>query len=220
MPRDPSPSRLRRGSGWARRGSSEGGKRGIQYAARRPLFGPALEGYNELNEIISSYLRWWESAANLQIAPTQRTFCTMEVENDSRFRSLDPDLHETLKERGTVEVEEPGQSLDTDRPSLEPLDPLPERLLPKRRFSIQLGLESIGSRIKRPIGNGWPIREIECGADAEVSPATSIHEMMHHAAGVVADPLSVVLEIVRIAGHGYSYLVLGQEMIKRSESLC
>ena len=89
-----------------------------------------IHWHREFDRIV--LVRFWgkHGAARLQIAPVQRAIDAVEGENDASFRPFDPNLHETLEERGMIKIEQARQCLDAGRPALEPFDPLPERLFP------------------------------------------------------------------------------------------
>ena len=60
---------------------------------------------------------------------------------------------------------------------------------------------------------------MESRADAEVSPAAAIDEVVHHARGAVAaDFFPVILEVMRIPGHGDFKVVAREEAIERSKT--
>src|SRR3954452_1830761 len=99
-----------------------------------------------------------------------------------------------------IEIEDAGQRLDAEWPSVEPLDPIPERLLPDRHLGIHLAAKTVGPRIKRPVGDRGLLRKVERRADAEVGSAAAVDEMMHHPRAAVASGLlPVVLEVMGIA---------------------
>src|SRR5262245_2528823 len=115
-----------------------------------------------------------------------------------------------------VEIEDAGQGLDMERPSLEPFDPIPEWLLPYRRLGVHLGAQNVAARIERPVANSRLFRKVQCRANTEISPAPTIDEVVHHLRGVAAaDFLAVILEVMRIPGHGNPDVVARQKAIER-----
>ena len=101
-----------------------------------------------------------------------------------------------------VEIEHAGQGLDMEWPSLEPLDPIPERLLPHRHLRVHLGAQDVGPRIERPVVDCRLFRKVESRADTEVCPAAAIDEVVHHLRTTgTADFFPVILEVMRIAGY-------------------
>src|SRR5262249_60373211 len=90
------------------------------------------------------------------------------------------------------------------------------RLLPHRHLCVHLGAQAVGVRIERPVSDGGLFWEVQRGADAEVGPAATIDEVVHHSRSAVAvDFLPVILEVMRISGHGDSDVVARQGMIER-----
>src|SRR6516225_8791036 len=198
------------------RAYSSGWEIGVTPEPHLELF--AVHLHDEFDRIVERYPWRKHSAAGLQIAPLQRTVSAVEDENHAPLGSFDPYLHEALEEGRMVEIEQAGQGLDMERPGAEPLDPVPERLLPDRHLRVHLGAQAAGARIERPVADGGLFWEVQRRADAEVGPAAAIDEVVHHSRGAVAvDFLPVILEVMRIPGHRDSDVVARQEVIERSE---
>src|SRR5262245_37519263 len=86
---------------------------------RKPHVGLfAVHLHDEFDRVVERCAGWRHRAAGLQVAPLQRTVDAIESENHAPPGSC------------MVEIEDTGQRLDMERPSLEPFDPIPERLLP------------------------------------------------------------------------------------------
>jgi hypothetical protein len=64
-----------------------------------------LHRHNEFDRTVLVRFRGKHGAARLQITPVQRAIDAVEGENDASFRPFDPNLHETLEERGTIKIE-------------------------------------------------------------------------------------------------------------------
>jgi hypothetical protein len=113
-----------------------------------------------------------------------------------------------LRKKG-ARFEKARQCLDAERPGVEPLYPLPKRLLPDRHFRAHLSPKAVGSWIERPVGYRWLLGKIKRRADAEISAASAVHEVMHHS-GIfsAAHSFLVIFEIMRVAGHGNPHVVL------------
>ena len=75
------------------------------------------------------------------------------------------------------------------------------------------------ARIEGPVANVWLLRKIEGRADAEVSAAAAIDEVVHRASrAVAADFFLVILEVMGVAGHGNFHVAARQEAIERGET--
>ena len=74
------------------------------------------------------------------------------------------------------------------------------------------------SRIECPVGDVWLFRKVEGRADAEVSAAAAIDEVVHRARRAVAtDFFFVILEVMGVAGHGDFHVAARQEAIERGK---
>src|SRR5262249_22572645 len=108
----------------------------------------------------------------------------------------------------------------TERPGVEPLDPIPERLLPQWHLAIHFGSKLIRALIERPTAGRRLVRKIECRADAQISASPAVDKMMQ---ATRAASFPVIFEVVGIAGHRNPDALVCQELVERCKffiSLC
>src|SRR5678816_2086345 len=84
-----------------------------------------LHRHNPLGRVVQARTLRTNLAADLQIAPTKRAVDAMQYQSHPSRRALHANFHETLKERGSIEVEHSGERFHRGRPGLEALDPPP-----------------------------------------------------------------------------------------------
>jgi len=89
-----------------------------------------LHRHNPLGRVVRACTLWTNRAADLKIAPTERAVNAMQYQSHPSRRALHANFHETLKERGSIEVEYSGERFHRGRPGVEALDPPPNRLFP------------------------------------------------------------------------------------------
>src|SRR5438552_1434483 len=174
--------------------------------------------HDEFDRVVERSGRRKHRATDLQVAPLLRAMNAVENENHAPLESLEPHLHEVLEERCIVEIEQAGQGLDMEWPGFEPLDPIPERLLPYRHLGVHLGAQNVAARVECPVAVGRLFRKVQGRADTEIGPAAAIDEVMHHLRAIgTTDFLAVILEIMCIPGYGNPDVVARQETIERRE---
>src|SRR4029077_18877899 len=144
-----------------------------------------IHRYDEFNRIVDRRARWQHDAAGLQVAPMQGATDAVEDEHHPPLGSFHTHFHEALEEGRAVEIEDPGQGLHIEWPGFEPLNPVPERLLPHWRLGVHLDAKMVCLWIEARTADGGLLGEIERSAYTEIGPTAAINEVVHHARATV-----------------------------------